>query len=141
MNNSATTDAPVTGRRRNSSRSISGLRARATCSANSPSAVTPASNVPAVLGSLQPQLPPFTRPSTSVPTPAVISTAPSGSGAGIGWPATRGSRRQPTTSASSPTGTLTRNTQRQLAATSSPPTTGPAAAAMPPTAVHVRTAP
>jgi hypothetical protein len=40
-----------------------------------------------------------------------------------------------------PTGTLTRKTHRQLAATSRPPTTGPTAADMPPTAVHARTAP
>jgi len=37
-------------------------------------------------------------------------------------------------------GTLTKNTQRQLMATSNPPTTGPRAAARPPVAVQVRTA-
>src|SRR5258706_16248194 len=38
-------------------------------------------------------------------------------------------------------GTLTRNTQRQLAVTRRPPITGPRAAASPPMAVQVRTAP
>ena len=40
-----------------------------------------------------------------------------------------------------PTGRLIRKTHRQLAATSRPPTTGPTAADMPPTAVQARTAP
>ena len=43
--------------------------------------------------------------------------------------------------ASRPIGTLTRKIQRQLAVTSTPPTTGPSAAARPPIAVQVRTAP
>jgi hypothetical protein len=51
-----------------------------------------------------------------------------------------GSSRHPATSAARPNGRLTRNTQRQLAATSTPPTAGPKAAARPPTAVHARTA-
>ena len=45
------------------------------------------------------------------------------------------------TTAASPIGTLTKKIQRQLSATSGPPTTGPSAAAAPPTAVQVRTAP
>ncbi len=49
--------------------------------------------------------------------------------------------RQPTAIAARPIGTLTKKTQRQLAATSRPPTTGPSAAASPPTAVQPRTAP
>lgn len=54
---------------------------------------------------------------------------------GSGWRTSR-STRQPATSAAKPTGTLTRNTQRQLACTSRPPSGGPAAAAIPPTAAH-----
>ena len=38
-----------------------------------------------------------------------------------------------------PTGTLTRKTQRQLAVTSRPPSTGPVAAASPATADQIRT--
>ena len=77
----------------------------------------------------------------SAATPPVTRTAPRASGRGTGWPGTSGSRRQPTTRAAIPIGTLTRNTQRQLAATSRPPITGPKAAATPPVAVQARTAP
>src|SRR4051794_3376393 len=139
--NSATAEAPVNGRSRNNARSTSGLRERRQWSANNATASAPPKSALTVLESPQPQLGPFTRPSTNAATPPVISTAPTASGRGTGWPGTYGRRRQPTTSAASPMGTLTRNTQRQLAATSRPPTTGPAAAARPPTAVHVRTAP
>ena len=51
----------------------------------------------------------------SAAMPTVTSAAPSASGCGTGWPGTRGSRRQPTTSAAMPIGTLTKNTQRQRA--------------------------
>src|SRR5437763_652527 len=139
--NSDTAEAPVNGRRRNSARSISGLRWRIAWATNSPSEAAPPAIVPSVLGSPQPQLPPLTSPSTRAATPPVTRSAPSASGTGTGWPGTRGSRRQPTASAARPIGTLTRKTQRQLAATSNPPTTGPAAAARPPTAVQARTAP
>ena len=44
--------------------------------------------------------------------------------------------RAATASVTRPTGTLTRNTQRQLACTSRPPSGGPAAAATPPTAAQ-----
>ena len=105
MNSSATTDAPVTGRRRNSSRSISGLRAaRHVQQRTGPAATAPANSALTVLASPQPQLPASTSPSTSVPTPPVMRIAPSGSGADTGWPGTCGSRRQPTISASSPDG-------------------------------------
>ena len=86
-----------------------------------------------------PRLCPSTRPRVSSATPAVTSTAPRASGLGTGWPGTYGSLRQPKNSAASPIGTFTRNTQCQLAATSTPPTTGPSAAASPPTAVQART--
>ena len=88
----------------------------------------------------QPHVPPSTRPSVSAPTPAVISSALNPSGHGIGWPGTSGSRRHAAIRAAIPIGTFTRNTHRQLAATSIPPTAGPSAAANPPTAVQVRTA-
>ena len=45
-------------------------------------------------------------------------------------------RRTPKTSATTLKGRLTRNTQRQLTWTNSPPTGGPSAAAAPPTADH-----
>ena len=49
--------------------------------------------------------------------------------------------RTPKIRAIATTGTLTRNTQCQLAATRAPPRTGPSAAAAPPTEVHARIAP
>ena len=119
-NSSATTDAPVNGRSANSARSISGLRARTLCSANS----AERDRARAERGERprrppSPSAPPLTRPSDERADPAgdqqraerVGRRAPDG-------PGTCGSRRQPTTSAARPIGTLTRNTQRQLAATS-----------------------
>jgi hypothetical protein len=50
-----------------------------------------------------------------------------------------GTTRRAATSATIPTGRFTRNTQRQLAVTSRPPNTGPAAAASPATADQIRT--
>ena len=140
-NSSATADAPVNGRTANSARSISGLSWRAVRTANSASSSTASASTPIVRGLPQPHEPPSTRPSVSAPTPPVISSALSPSGHGIGCPGISGSRRQPAISAATPIGTFTRNTHRQLAATSRPPTAGPSAAANPPTAVHVRTAP
>src|SRR5919198_565098 len=138
---SATAEAPVKGRSRKSARSMSGLRACSVCRTNAATATTPAPSAATVRGSPHPQPAPLTSPSTSAATPPVTSAAPSSSGLGTGWPGTSGSRRQPIASAASPIGTLTKNTQRQLAATSRPPTTGPSAAARPPTAVHALTAP
>ena len=134
-------EAPVNGRRRNSDRSTSGLRPTALFTANSARASAAPASAAIVLASSQPHDWPLTRPSVSAPTPPVSSTAPIASGAGTGCPGMCGSRRQPTISAARPIGTLTRNTQRQLAATSRPPTTGPSAAASPPTAAQARTAP
>ena len=55
---------------------------------------------------------------------------------GVRVAAPRASKRTPNTSASRLKGRLTRNTQRQLTWTSSPPIGGPKAAAAPPTADH-----
>ena len=89
----------------------------------------------------QPQSAPLTSPKVKRPDPGGDQHDTEGSGRSVEWPGTSGRRRQPTTRAATPTGRLTRNTQRQLAATSRPPTTGPTAAARPPTAVQARTAP
>ncbi len=140
-NKIATADAPVNGLSRNSARSISASRLQAVCAANSASAAAATPSVATVLESPQPHVPPLTRPSDSRPTPRVTSSVARASGRETDWPGTCGSCRQPTTSASRPIGTLTKNTHRQLASTSSPPMTGPRAAAKPPAAVHVRTAP
>ncbi len=53
----------------------------------------------------------------------------------------RGSTRTLASSATAAIGTFTRKTQRQFAATSAPPRTGPSAAAAPPTEVQPRIAP
>ena len=140
-NSSITVTAPAKLRARNRAGSTSGLLDRRQCSTNEASSTAAAASTSTVRADDQPQSPPSTRPRLSAPTPAVTRTAPSASGRGTGWPGASGSRNQPTTSAASPIGTLTRNTQRQLTATSRPPMTGPSAAAMPPVAVQVLTAP
>ena len=140
-NDAATIDAPVKLRARNKSGSTSGLRERAQCATNRPIAVAEVARTATVAVDPQPQSLPLTSPSVSVPTPPVTRIVPSASGRGPGCPGTSGSFSQPATRAATPIGTLTRNTQRQLAVTSSPPTTGPSAAARPPIAVQVRTAP
>ena len=62
-------------------------------------------------------------------------------GSGRRAPRPRGSTRRPATIAAMPIGTLTRNTQRQLACTSSPPSSGAGRGREPPIAAHTRTAP
>ncbi len=84
----------------------------------------------------QPQLPPCTIATVSRATPAVSIIAPGRSGRAVsGWRISRSTRR-PAIRPAIPTGTLTMNTHRQPACTSRPPSGGPAAAAIPPTAAH-----
>ncbi len=140
-NSSVTSEAPEKLRTRNSAGSISGLRCRAQRAANAATSSSETASTPAVRADAQPQLPPWTSPRVSPPTPAVISSAARASGLGPGWPGASGSRSQPAASAARPIGTFTKKTQRQLSVTSRPPATGPSAAAMPPAAVQARTAP
>src|ERR1700678_390860 len=139
--NSATSDAPVKFRDRNSDGWISSVRLFIVCTVNSASSTTAAASTPTIQAEPHPQSPPLTRPNVNSAMPPVMRMTPSGSGLSTSCPGTAGSSRQPAATAARPIGTLTRNTQRQLAATSSPPTTGPSAAASPPVAVHTRTAP
>src|SRR5450755_3905041 len=78
--------------------------------------------------------------SVSDAIPAVNSTAPSVSGRAPASSRTSPSRREAAMNAATPIGTLTMNTHRQPACTSSPPMGGPAAAATPPTAAQIPTA-
>ena len=84
----------------------------------------------------QPQSEPSTIPATRLATATVRRPAPSRSALWAAGSRTSCSRRTPKTSASTLKGRLTRNTQRQLTWTSSPPMGGPKAAAAPPTADH-----
>ena len=102
---------------------------------------TAAATLAPMAGELQPHSLALTSAKVSAPTPRVTRAAPQASGRGTSCPGTRGSMRQPTTRAARPIGTLTMKIQRQLAVNSRPPTTGPRAAARPPIAVQVRTAP
>src|SRR5271156_5879212 len=77
---------------------------------------------------------------TSAPTPAIRLTAPSRSGMPLPVPGSFTRIRSPATSASSPTGTLTKKIQRQDNSTRNPPTGGPSAAAIAATADQVLTA-
>ena len=137
----ATTDAPVNAFDRNSDGSTSGLRLMRQWTTKSPIRITAAASTPTMVVVSHPQLLPSTSPNVSSPTPAVHRTTPSASGRSDSWPGRWGSERHPMIRAARPTGTLTRNTSRQLTATSNPPTTGPRAAASPPVAVQARTAP
>jgi len=92
-------------------------------------------------GECQPQSFILTIAKTKDATPAVTTSAAPKWGCELLWPGTLGSCRQPTTRAISPIGRLTRKIQRQLTVTRTPPMSGPSAAATPPAAVHVRTAP
>src|SRR5207249_4737918 len=87
-----------------------------------------------------PQSGALTSPSDSTPTPAASSPAPNRSGSRV-IDASRdsGTHLSVASSATTPTGTLTRNTHRQLASTSNPPITGPSAAATAPAAAQIRT--
>ena len=67
----ATIDEPVNARILNSDASMSGLRARAQCSANSARAAAAAASVRTVGAEPHPQSLPLTSPSVSAPTPAV----------------------------------------------------------------------
>ena len=99
-----------------------------------------ASTLASVAGEDQPQSLTFTMASTRPAMPTVTMTAAQRLGRGAAWPGTRGSFHQPTAMATSPIGTLTMKIQRQLQCTSTPPSSGPSAAANPPSAVQTRTA-
>src|SRR5215217_4258846 len=79
---------------------------------------------------------------TTIPVRATVESATPATSSG-GTPGRRdsGSQRRPSGAANSTKGTLTRNTQRQPAtSTSTPPTTGPRASPSPPTADQIPTA-
>lgn len=89
----------------------------------------------------QPQPGPWTKPKVSAPMATVSTTEPRMSGMRVtALSRESGTSRMAATRARTPMGMFTRNTQRQDALTSRPPTTGPAAAARAPTAAHTRTA-
>src|SRR5579863_9601274 len=134
-----------TGRRSRCS-SMTGDGCLADLRMNSATPAAAAAIRPSVAGEDQPQASDLTRARASAPMATVNTVAPSVSGSasarsaasparaaarGSGW-----SIRWPATTASTTTGTLTRNTQCQLTATRAPPSTGPSAAAAPPTEVH-----
>ena len=93
-----------------------------------------------VLPPVQPHSWLLTRPSASRPAAAATSPAPRRSGTAASS-STGSSRtaRAAATKITTPTGTLMRNTQRQDSSVSKPPTVGPIAAAIAPTAAHTRT--
>ena len=93
-------------------------------------------NAPTIRGLSQPQSEPSTMAATRLATDTESSPAPSRSALWAAGSRTSRSIRIPKTSASTLKGRLTRNTQRQLTCTRSPPIGGPRAAAAPPTADH-----
>src|SRR5712664_3868456 len=135
-----TSAAPVNGRIWNSAGSTKGLGKRKQRHTNSAIRMTAAAKLRPMPGETHPQSFTLTMAKVSAPIPPVTSAASNGLGRGASWPGISGSFRQPTNMAMTPIGTLTMNIQRQFTATSSPPMTGPSAAARPPIAVQVRTA-
>src|ERR1700722_2916194 len=133
--------ARVKSRIRNRAGSMNGLSDRRQCATNNASIAADAAKLSMTAGAFQPQSCSFTIPNVSVAMLAVISAAAPRFGVATSWPGTGRSLIQPTTSASSPIGRLTRKIHRQLAVTSNPPTSGPKAAAKPPTAAQILTAP
>ena len=137
-----TSAAPVNWRIRNSAGSTNGLAERRQCQTNSAEqddrggeARADARRMPAPVVHLH------DREGQRADAAGDQQRAPTGWAAarrGPGPPAASTSR---SACATRPIGTLTRKIQRQLAVTSTPPTTGPSAAARPPIAVQVRTAP
>src|SRR5439155_14218657 len=127
-------------RTRNSAGAITGASCRAELATkpNRPRMVV--AQATSVVPEAQPQSGPFTSARVRAPIETASSSAPRTSGMRV----TDGSREVGThtaaaASAANPTGTLTMNTQRQDASTSTPPTAGPSAAATAPVAAQMRT--
>ena len=120
--------------------STSGAGCRTQRTATAKIRTAAAANRPITLPPLQPQSGPLTSASVNAPIPAVNRPAPTRSGRSPSTSLTSRSSRAETTIAAIPIGTLTTNTHRQPACTSSPPIGGPAAAATPPTAAQMPTA-
>jgi hypothetical protein len=123
--------------------SITGTGWRADRRANSTSRMTAAVTDPSTRADAHPQSSASTSARASAPIATLKIAAPTVSGRPASLPAAGagGSTRTLAISAIAATGTFTRNTHRQLAATSAPPSTGPSAAAAPPTDVQPRIAP
>src|SRR6266702_2345254 len=141
VNRVAATVATLNARTRSSGSSTTGAGCLTDWNRNPRSSTNAVMKPPMVLGALQPQSLPLTKPSVRAAIEKVSKTAPRKSGHGPPSPwRTSGSTRQPVTMAAIPIGTLIRNTQRQLTWTRRPPSTGPRAAATPPTAPQIATA-
>jgi hypothetical protein len=132
--------------RRSRCSSITGAGCLADLRMNRAMSITAAAIRPRVAGEAQPQPSDLTRARASAPIATVKTTAPSVSGSASARSAASPARaaaagagrsaRRPAATAMATMGTLTRNTQCQLTATSAPPITGPSAAAAPPTDVQ-----
>src|ERR1700733_3663557 len=130
--------------------SMTGAGCRADRRMNSASRTAATAIEPSTRADVQPHSSDFTRARASAPIAIVNSAAPTVSGRTVSAVSAlarflllsaRGSTRRLASSATAAIGTFTRKTQRQFAATSAPPSTGPSAAAAPPTEVQPRIAP
>src|SRR5918994_1249807 len=129
-------NAPAATRGRASTRtSNSGWARRRSTAKKATPAAMPTAAAQSTVGLVQPASTPSMSANTT-PVSATVESATPGTSSG-GAPGRRdsGSQRSPSGAASSTNGTLTRNTQRQPAtSTSTPPTTGPRASPSPATA-------
>src|SRR3954447_20846389 len=122
----AAVDASVKKRSLNRVRSTTGWSVRRSHHRNGGSRRTNASAPTTTAGAVQPSVPPSDNASSKPPRKQKTSTLPGPSTFSRAPGATRRSVVTPHTVATTPTGTLNQNTQRQpAAATSAPPSDGP----------------
>src|ERR1700712_4488788 len=128
------------GRTRTAARSSAGTGWRADRQIATAMAVTATTAAPISFTALAPGLGTSISAQTNAPTPTTTHSAPNRSGTPVPAVVVFTSTIGPTARASSPNGTLTKKIQRQENSTNNPPTGGPRAAAMAPTADQVLTA-
>src|SRR5581483_3028900 len=139
-NSSAVRLAQANGRTRRSSLDTTGTGWRAEDATKPPVARAATTQAASTREEDQPQLGPSTIPSDRAPIAITRRAAPRRSGlrsalvSRDSW-----THSHDPSSARTPTGTLTRNTQCQETSTSTPPTAGPKAAATAPAAAQMRT--
>src|SRR5918994_697592 len=127
--------APAATRGRTSTRTSNrGWARRSSTAKNATAPAMPPAAAKSTAGVVQPASTPSISANTTPVNASVESAAPARSSGGAPGRRDSGSQRSPSGAASSTNGTLTRNTQRQPAtSTSTPPTTGPRASPSPAT--------
>src|SRR5918994_5989460 len=131
--------APAATRGRTSTRTSNrGWARRSSTAKNATAPAMPTTAAKSTAGVVQPASTPSISANTTPVNASVESATPGRSSGGAPGRRDSGSQRSPSGAATSTNGTLTRNTQRQPAtSTSTPPRTGPMASATPATAAQI----